>query len=67
MKIYTNHVPHNCDFLTNGWQYEFTADDDTLGSGTIIDDDGEEIYIITERSSMTCAFLNDLSAWKFVK
>ncbi len=65
-KVYSNDVPHDCGYLTNGKQYEFTADSDDEGYGTIIDDEGYKCYIITEKSEFNCAYLNKMSAWKFV-
>lgn len=66
MKVYSNDVPHDCRYLTNGKHYEFTPDIYFFGGGNITDDEGDGIYILTEQSELACAYLNNISAWKFV-
>lgn len=63
MKVFTNNVPTNCDYLTNGKYYEFEPTSSEYKYGYIIDDVGCRIFIITEKSGLTCAYLNDKAAW----
>lgn len=56
MKVYTDYVPEDCDFLTAGKRYDFFS---FIGSGHIIDDDGVMICIRLE----SCAHLNN-RPWK---
>lgn len=67
MKVFSNSVPSDCEYLTNGKHYEFEPSSSGMGYGYIIDDDGQEIPIITEYSGSECAFLNDFASWGFVK
>ena len=66
MKVFTNKVPPDCDYLTNGKHYEFEPYSPECEYGHIIADDGDRINIITEKSSIKCAFLDFKSAWEFV-
>lgn len=65
MKVFTNNVPTNCDYLTNGKRYEFEPTSSECKFGHITDDVGCRIYIVTEKSGLTCAYLGDKSAWEF--
>lgn len=62
MKIKTNNVPQDCDYLTNGKEYEFTSKHNANDGGTIIDDDGE-IRIIF----IPCSSHLDGASWEIVK
>ena len=64
MKVFTNNVPTNCDYLTNGKCYEFKPTSSEYKYGHIIDDVGCRIFIITEKSGLTCAYLNNKAAWE---
>ena len=66
MKVFTNSVPRNCVHLTNGKHYEFEPESANCKCGYIVDDDGEEIYISTEKSTFMCSFLDDKAQWEFV-
>ena len=66
MKVFTNNVPTNCDYLTNGKCYDFEPTSPACKYGHIIDDVGDRIYIITEKSGLTCSLLDDKAAWEFV-
>lgn len=66
MKVFTNNVPSDCDYLTNGKHYEFKPDSPELIGGDIVDDSGDEIYILTVNSEWKCSHLNDKAAWEFV-
>lgn len=66
MKVFTNNVPDNCSYLTNGKHYEFKPRSPELTSGGIVDDDGDRIEIITVNSEWKCSHLNDKAAWEFV-
>ena len=67
MKVFTNNVPTNCNYLTNGKHYEFEPISPECKYGHIVDDVGERIFIITEKSRLTCSYLADRAAWEFVK
>ena len=67
MKVFTNNVPSNCDYLTNDKHYEFEPESPECEYGHVVDDLGDRIYIITEKSSLKCAFLDLKAAWEFVK
>ena len=62
MKIKTNNVPNDCDYLTNGKEYEFTHMPDCKNGGIIIADDGGECTVYIPRSG----HLNGAS-WEIVK
>lgn len=66
MKVFTNNVPTNCNYLTNGKHYEFEPELPECKYGHIIDDDGDRIYVITEKSVLMCSHLNDRASWEFV-
>lgn len=66
MKVFTNNVPSDCNYLTNGKRYEFKPDYDYDTGGVITNDDGNEIYIITVNSEFKCSHLNDKAAWEFI-
>ena len=67
MKVYTNDVPRECEYLTNGKHYGFTPDDSTGGIGYITDDMGDKILILTELQEWGRAYLDEISAWKIVE
>ena len=64
MKVKTDYVPENCDYLTVGKHYEVTnAYQGTISiGGNIISDDGDTIYIVVDE----CCHLND-NAWTIVE
>lgn len=66
MKVFTNNVPDNCSYLTNGKHYEFEPTSPDLTIGDIVDDEGDLIAIITVNSEWKCSHLNDKAAWGFV-
>ena len=67
MKVFTYNAPANCDYLTNGKHYEFEPKSPECKYGHIVDDDNDIIFIITEKSRLTCSHLDDKAAWEFVK
>ena len=67
MKVFTYNVPTNCNYLTNGKHHEFEPELPECKYGHIIDDDGDRIHIVTEKSVTMCPHLNDRAAWEFVK
>ena len=67
MKVFTNNVPPIRDYLTNGKYYEFEPELPECKCGHIIDDDGDRIFIITEKSGLMCSHLHNKAAWEFVK
>lgn len=67
MKVFTNSVPGNCDYLTNGKHYEFESESAEFKYGHIVDDVGDRIYIVTEKSIFMCSHLHDIASWEFVK
>lgn len=50
--------------LTPEKRYEFTPDDSSDKGGHIKDDNGYMIYIMTNISQYTCAFLCERAAWR---
>lgn len=67
MKVYSNDIPRNCRYLTNGKHYEFRSESLSNASGYIVDDQGDEILVLTEMQDLGCAFLSGRANWKIVK
>ncbi len=66
MKVFTNNVPDNCDYLTNGKHYEFRRNASGSVGGSITNDSGNSIYVITQNAEYNCAHLNGKAAWEIV-
>lgn len=66
MEVFTNNVPDDCDYLTNGKHYEFESDDPNDEYGFIVDDTGERIYVVTQNAEYNCSYLNEKASWEFV-
>ena len=63
MKITTQHVPDDCDYLTPGKEYEVILESYRLNKHfKIIDDDGDEIFIIIGKSDRL-----DGKSWEVIK
>ena len=66
MKVFTNNIPSNCTYLTNGKHYEFKPYSPELKNGDIVDDEGDLITILTINSEFKCSHLDEKAAWEFV-
>ena len=62
MKIKTQHVPLECDCLTNGKEYEVTKYNSINFTGYIADDDGDTLFVVFDG----CAHLNG-KAWEVIQ
>ena len=66
MKVTTQHVPDNCDYLTNGVEYEFYPNPGSvLGGGEIRGENHKAYYILTDFDH-GCAHLSG-KAWEVIK